>query len=154
MASAHLLAIERAKEAAIGPFIVSATTPFTAADLSALGSDAGAVVRALFPESESLFAERGWRFFQTIDRVYSNRRAREALGWEPRHDFRHVLDCLSQGRDCRSELALAVGAKGYHDEAFPDGPYPVRGSAFGRDRGLGGLETDLAVRPVAERLGG
>jgi UDP-glucose 4-epimerase len=125
MASAHLLATERAGEAGIGPFIVSATTPFTAADLAALGSDAGAVVRALYPESEALFAAHGWRFLEVVDRVYSNRRTREALGWEPRYDFRHVLDCLAEGRDFRSVLALAVGAKGYHDEVFADGPYPV-----------------------------
>ncbi len=125
MASAHLLAIERAREVGVGPFIVSATTPFAAADLPGLGRDAGAVVRALYPDSERLFTERGWRFFDGIDRVYSNRRAREALGWQPKYDFRHVLDCLAQGRDFRSELALAVGAKGYHDEAFADGPYPV-----------------------------
>ena len=125
MASAHLLAIERAAEAGIGPFIVSATTPFSEGDLPALGGDAGAVVRARFPESEALFAARGWRFFRTIDRVYSNRRAREALGWLPEYDFRHVLNCLAEGRDFRSELSLAVGAKGYHDEVFADGPYPV-----------------------------
>jgi UDP-glucose 4-epimerase len=125
MASAHLLAIDRAAEVGVGPFVVSATTPFGEADLPALGSDAGAVVRALFPESERLFAERGWRFFQTIDRVYSNRRAREVLGWQPKHDFHHVLECLAQGRDWRSELTLAVGSKGYHDEVFAEGPYPV-----------------------------
>ena len=125
MASAHLLAIERAAEAGVGPFIVSATTPFTEADLAALGRDAAEVVRALYPEAEALFAERGWRFLAAIDRVYSNRRAREVLGWEPRHDFRHVLDCLAQGRDFRSELARAVGSKGYHDQVFADGPYPV-----------------------------
>jgi UDP-glucose 4-epimerase len=125
MASAHLLAIERAKEAGVGPFIVSATTPFHEGDLAELGRDAGAVVRSLYPESEALFAARGWRFFETIDRVYSSRRAQEALGWRPKYGFRHVLDCLAQGRDFRSELALAVGAKGYHDEVFADGPYPV-----------------------------
>jgi UDP-glucose 4-epimerase len=125
MASAHLLAIERAGEAGVGPFIVSATTPFTEADLAGLGRDAGAIVRARYPESEPLFAEQGWHFFTAIDRVYSNRRACEALGWRPRYDFRHVLDCLAKGRDFRSDLALAVGAKGYHDQAFVDGPYPV-----------------------------
>ncbi|MBO9577123.1 MAG: NAD(P)-dependent oxidoreductase, partial [Sphingobium sp.] len=97
MASAHLLAIERAAEVGIGPFIVSATTPFTEVDLPALGRDAGAVVRALYPESGALFAARGWRFFTAVDRVYSNRRAREALGWRPKHDFGHVLECLAQG---------------------------------------------------------
>jgi len=125
MASAHLLAIERATEVDVGPFIVSATTPFTEGDLADLGGDAGAVVRRLYPESAALFAERGWRFFGAIDRVYANRRARDALGWQPEYDFRHVLDCLAEGRDFRSELAQAVGTKGYHDQVFADGPYPV-----------------------------
>ena len=125
MASAHLLAIERAAEIGVGPFIVSATTPFGEADLPALGRDAGAVIRALYPDSEALFAQHGWRFPETLDRVYSNRRAREALGWKPRYDFRHVLDCLARGRDFRSDLSLAVGAKGYHEQVFADGPYPV-----------------------------
>jgi nucleoside-diphosphate-sugar epimerase len=63
--------------------------------------------------------------FSTIGRVCDNRRASDALGWEPRYDFRHVLDCLEEGCDFRSSLALAVGAKGYHDEVFTDGPYPI-----------------------------
>jgi len=29
------------------------------------------------------------------------------------------------GRDFRSPLAQAVGIKGYHDEAFVEGPYPI-----------------------------
>lgn len=125
MAAAHLAAVERADEIWFGTFIVSATTPFTPADLATLHRDAGAVIRARFPAAEALFAARGWRFLPAIDRVYDNRRARAALGWKPRCDFRHVLDCLAAGRDFRSELAHAVGAKGYHDETFADGPYPV-----------------------------
>ena len=125
IAGAHLLAIERAAEAGIGPFIVSATTPFTEADLPALGRDAGAVVRALYPESEALFAARGWRFFEAIDRVYSNRRAREVLGWRPKCDFRHVLECLAAGARLPQRAGAAVGSKGYHDEAFAEEPYPV-----------------------------
>lgn len=125
MAAAHLAAIERAAAIGFGMFIVSATTPFTRDDLAQLHGNAGAVIRARFPESEALFAERGWRFLPAIDRVYDNRRAREALGWRPRYDFHHALDCLAAGLDFRSELARAVGAKGYHDEVFADGPYPV-----------------------------
>lgn len=125
MASAHLAAVERAAAIGFGKFIVSATTPFKRADLQRLHGDAGAVIRARFPESEALFAARGWQFFPMIDRVYDNRRAREALGWEPRYNFRHMLDCLADGRDFRSELARAVGAKGYHGEVFAEGPYPV-----------------------------
>jgi UDP-glucose 4-epimerase len=63
--------------------------------------------------------------FPAIGRVYDNRRAREALRWKPRYDFCHVLGCLAEGRDFRSSLARAIGAKGYHDEVFAEGPYPV-----------------------------
>jgi hypothetical protein len=62
--------------------------------------------------------------FGVIDRVYVNDRARAALGWRPRYDFRTVLDRLKAGQDPRSPLAQAVGAKGYH--AVPTGPYTVR----------------------------
>ena len=96
-----------------GMFIVSATTPFTRDDLPALRSDPAAVLRARFPQSEALFAAQ------------DNARARAALGWWPCCDFRHVLDSLAAGGDFGSELARAVGANGYHDEVFGDGPYPM-----------------------------
>lgn len=52
-----------------------------------------------------------------IDRVYVNERARRELGWRPRHDFARVLARLPAGEDPRSELARAVGSKGYHRRA-------------------------------------
>jgi UDP-glucose 4-epimerase len=124
MVGAHRLALERAAEIGFGRYIVSATTPFTRDDLAELRADAPAVVRRLFPDYEAIYAERGWRMFPSLDRVYSNARAREELGWSPRHDFRHALDRLAAGEDPRSELALAVGAKGYHAEST--GVYTVR----------------------------
>jgi len=33
------------------------------------------------------------------------------------------------GRDFRSELSLEVGVKGYHNEVFEEGPYPVNPEA-------------------------
>lgn len=124
MASAHLRAVERAPEIGFGRYIVSATTPFTRDDLAELRADAPAVVRRLFPDYEAIYAERGWRMFPSIDRVYDNTRAREELGWSPRWDFRHALDRLAAGEEPRSELAVMVGAKGYH--AAPHGVYTVR----------------------------
>jgi hypothetical protein len=52
--------------------------------------------------------------FPSIDRVYVNERARTDLGWTPRYDFAHALALLRAGEEPRSELAAAVGAKGYH----------------------------------------
>jgi UDP-glucose 4-epimerase len=124
MASAHRLALERAGEIGFGRYIVSATTPFTRDNLAELRADAPAVVRRLFPDYEEIYAERGWSMFPSIDRVYDNTRAREELGWSPRYDFRHALDLLAAGEEPRSELALTVGMKGYHD--VPTGVYTVR----------------------------
>jgi UDP-glucose 4-epimerase len=124
MVEAHRLALERAGEIGFGKFIVSATTPFTRGDLAELRADAPAVVRRLAPDYEAIYAERGWSMFPSIDRVYDNSRAREELGWEPRWDFRRALDRVAAGEEPRSELALTIGMKGYHD--VPTGVYTVR----------------------------
>ena len=124
VADAHLLAMAGAPAIGFGRYIISATTPFTPADRAGLGRDAPAVVRRLFPDADAEYARRGWAMFPVIDRVYVNDRARAALGWRPRYDFRGVLDRLKAGQDPRSPLARAVGAKGYH--AVPTGPYTVR----------------------------
>jgi nucleoside-diphosphate-sugar epimerase len=121
VADAHLRAMARAAEIGFGKYIVSATTPFTPADLAALRDDAPSVVRRLFPDYEAEYARRRWRMFPSIGRVYVNARTRADLGWEPRYDFRSVLDALKRGEDPSSPLARAIGAKGYHDR--PTGVY-------------------------------
>ncbi|MGJ7583177.1 NAD-dependent epimerase/dehydratase family protein, partial [Variovorax sp. RHLX14] len=122
---AHLLAAARAPALGFGSYIVSATTPFARDDLPMLRESAPRVLRRLFPECEALYAKQGWKLPAQLDRVYVNALARRYLGWQPRHDFAHVLQCLREGRDFRSQLARDVGSKGYHAEAFDEGPYPV-----------------------------
>jgi nucleoside-diphosphate-sugar epimerase len=122
--SAHLLAAERAPAIGFGRYIVSATTPFTGADLAGLRRDAPAVVWRLFPEARAEYERRGWRMFPQLDRVYVNARARAELGWQPRYDFRHVLGLLQAGEDPRSPLARDVATKGYHEVST--GVYTVR----------------------------
>jgi UDP-glucose 4-epimerase len=117
--AAHRLAVERAAEIGFGRYIVSATKPFGRDELAELRADAPAVVRRIYPEVDQLYAANGWRLFPSLDRVYVNERARSALGWTPKHDFRRVLDCLTRGEDFRSELARAVGVKGYHRDSPP-----------------------------------
>ena len=65
--------------------------------------------------------------FQGIDRVYVNMKARTELGWTPKYDFGHVVNQLKAGEPIGSELARTVGIKGYHNEIFEEGPYPVEG---------------------------
>jgi len=123
--SAHLRALERAAEIGFGRYIVSATSPFDQDDLPTLHRNAEAVILRHYPEAKGLFDAQGWRFLPEIDRVYVNARARADLGWVPRHDFAHVLACLRAGIDFRSPLAMEVGSKGYHEELFAEGPFPV-----------------------------
>jgi len=125
VAKAHLLAVERAPALGFGRYILCATTPFAPEDLALLHRDAPAVLRRLFPSFEALYGARGWRMFPRVDRVYVNALARHELGWQPRHHFAHVLNCLAADRDFRSPLAVAVGAKGYHATSFGEMPYPV-----------------------------
>jgi UDP-glucose 4-epimerase len=124
LVTVHRLAVERAPAIGFGRYIVTATTPFGRDDLAALRADAPAVVRRLLPGYEAVYAERGWRMFPSIERVYVNERARAELGWEPRYDFGYAVERLRAGDDARSELARIVGAKGYH--AATTGPYTVR----------------------------
>jgi len=123
--SAHLLAVRHAPSLGFRRYIVSATTPFTPDDLAALRLDAPDVVRRRVPGYEAEYTRRRWTMAPSIHRVYVNARARAELGWRPRHDFAFVIEALAAGRDFRSPLARLVGAKGYHAQAFADGPYPV-----------------------------
>lgn len=119
------LAMERARSIGFGRYIISAPTPFRPSDADELRCDLPSVLRRYFPDAHARFAARGWSLFPGIDRVYDSALAQRELGWRPRHDFAHVMESLRDGRDFRSALALAVGSKGYHDQIFADGPYPV-----------------------------
>jgi UDP-glucose 4-epimerase len=122
--TAHRLALERAPEVGFGRYIVSATTPFTRDDLAELRRDAAAVVRRRVPEAEEVFAARGWRLPDSLDRVYVNDRARTELGWEPVWDFGRALAAVAAGEPPRSALTALIGAKGYHAETT--GVYTTR----------------------------
>ena len=123
--SAHVVAVKHARGIGFGRYIISATIPFLPDDLPDLRADAPRVVQRRVPDYEAEYERRGWRMFPSIDRVYVNERARNDLGWQPRYDFRTIIDRLRAGEDLRSPLARLVGSKGYHAEAFFEGPYPI-----------------------------
>jgi UDP-glucose 4-epimerase len=123
--SAHLAAVQKAKSIGFGTYIISATTPFTKTDLLDLRLHAADVVKHLFPEYIEIYEQFGWKMFPSLDRVYVNERARTELGWQPKYDFKHILELLKTSTDLRSRLAVQIGVKGYHAEKFTEGPYPV-----------------------------
>jgi len=125
---AHLCALERAHAIGFDRFIISATTPFQYEDLRELRTNAPAVLARRVPEYAAVYAKLDWKMFAGIDRVYINAKARQLLGWKPRHDFREIIARIGRGEDPRSALAIQIGAKGYHDETFEHGPYPVEHS--------------------------
>lgn len=123
--TAHLAALARAGDIGFGRYIISATTPFAREDMARLRQDPAAVVARCFADFEKVYAGRGYRMFADIDRVYVNACARAVLGWRPRYDFAAVLGQLARGEPIGSDLARAVGRKGYHGKVFAEGPYPV-----------------------------
>ena len=123
--SAHMLAANRAPAIGFCRYIISATTPFLPDDLRDLRADGPLVVRRRVPGYEAEYKRRGWKMFPSIERVYVNDRARNDLDWQPRFDFAAVIKSLKAEDDPRSRLARIIGSKGYHAEAFVEGPYPV-----------------------------
>lgn len=128
-AEACLLAVANAPAIGFDRFVISATTPFGRGDAEALGRDPGPVLARLVPEFADLFRERGWRLPERFDRVYDNALARDRLGWAPAHDFRSAVAALAKGERPFSALTYEIGAKGYHDRIFEDGPFPVEEDA-------------------------
>lgn len=122
---AHLLAMNKAKDLGFGRYIISATTPFSQADLMGLQKKAHDVVSGIYPDFDKIYARQSWAMFSKLDRVYVNEQARRDLGWQPKYDFRHVLDSIKTGADFFSPLARQVGSKVYHDRAFGEGLYPA-----------------------------
>jgi UDP-glucose 4-epimerase len=112
---AHLLAAEKAKEIGFSRYIISATSPFTKADLQELRTNAPAVVQRVAPAYAELYYRLGWTMFPEIDRVYVNEKAQRELGWNPIYDFTYILKRLEAGNELTSPLAKVIGIKGYHE---------------------------------------
>lgn len=123
--AAHRLALERAPALGFERFIISATTPFHRDDLIDLRVDAAAVVQRRCPDHQAEYDRRGWRLPPSIDRVCVNDHARKRLGWCPRWSFGSNIERLRSDQPIMSPLASSIGVKGYHDQVFADGPYPV-----------------------------
>jgi len=123
--SAHVAAMRYAAKIGFGRYIISATIPFAREDMAALRQNPSALVARRFPDFEKIYGQANFKMFPSLDRVYVNRKAVEELGWTPRWDFGRVLAQIAGSDPIGSDLARQVGSKGYHQECFTEGPYPV-----------------------------
>lgn len=123
--TAHLLAMERARDVGFRRYVISATTPFSRDDAPRLRRDAPAVLRERFATFEREYEHRGWKMFPSVDRVYDNALARSELGWTPRWTFGYALEHLASGDEIRSGLAKSIGFKGYHAGKLTGEMYPT-----------------------------
>jgi UDP-glucose 4-epimerase len=102
-AEAHVLALGQAPRIGFDRLIVSAPTPFRPEDCEELIADAPAAVARYFPDYPSLYRQRGWTMFRSIDRVYSAKRAEEVLGFRCRTTFAEVLESLRRREGARGQ---------------------------------------------------
>lgn len=123
--SAHELALEKAPTLPYDHYIISATSPFQREDTEQLSRDAASVLQRRAPEFLQACERFDWRPYPAFDRVYDNHKARQELGWAPQWDYRKVIAGSRSDYWHRSDLALSIGRKGYHDQEFEDGPFPV-----------------------------
>ena len=82
----------------LGAFNVESALPFDETDGRALREDPLAAIARHWPDAPALLAGAGVEPWGPINEVYDIARAREGLGWEPRHGFASFLDALRQGR--------------------------------------------------------
>jgi nucleoside-diphosphate-sugar epimerase len=91
--------------------------------LPQLRTDASAVFQLRAPVAAAVWAERGWRFPSTLDRVYVNARARRELGWRPRFDLDAIAQMVATDGTVRTPMTQRVGAKEYIASSYHRGTF-------------------------------
>ncbi len=89
-AMAHLLALEKDFDA-FEIYNISNDTPFQKQDLKTLYINPEKVICKYYPDAKRIFEEKGWKFLETIDRVYSIEKAKAQLNYRPINNFDNFL---------------------------------------------------------------
>jgi len=92
-ADAHILAVHALTEG-YDVFNISALSPFAEEETEQLLLDAPGVLIRHFPALDKIFLKRGWKFPQSIDRVYVTDKAVERLKFNPKFNFEELLKSL------------------------------------------------------------
>lgn len=83
-----------------------------------LRTDAATQFACRAPLAAAVWAQRGRRFPDRLDRVYVNTRARHHLGWRPRFDLNSIAARIARGDPVQTPLSQLVGAKEYAGSSY------------------------------------
>ncbi|MBW8725413.1 MAG: NAD(P)-dependent oxidoreductase [Inquilinus limosus] len=90
VATAHILAADRTDSSTV-VLNIAAASPFLPEDCAGLRRDPRPALRRRHPFVEGAYRQLGWRLPATIDRVTAIDAARQAIGYDPQHNFREAL---------------------------------------------------------------
>lgn len=72
-------------------FNISAGSPFSRDETILLKHSPREVILKHYPEAENIYQSKGWKFPESIDRVYSCDKAKRCLGYKPQYTFEYLL---------------------------------------------------------------
>lgn len=72
-------------------FNIASTSPFSVKDLKALKHNPIEVINKLYPEAIDIYKKRNWLFPESIDRVYSVKKAKDILGYRAKYTFDYLI---------------------------------------------------------------
>lgn len=82
----HLLALEK-KFDLFQIYNISNESPFKREDLVDLYKNPKKVMSKYYPDIEKIYADKNWKFLESIDRVYSIEKAKKELNYNPTKNF-------------------------------------------------------------------
>lgn len=97
-ARAHLAALDAPTGLGFQTFVLSAPPPFVREDAAELVRNAPGAIARHHPDAAELYAQRGWKLPDTIDRVYDPAKAERLLGFRAHTDFAAILQALRADR--------------------------------------------------------
>ncbi|MDC6363807.1 MULTISPECIES: NAD-dependent epimerase/dehydratase family protein [Flavobacteriaceae] len=97
VAEAHLLAAQLEKNKNFDVYLISADTPFLKTDSQLLFENPEAVIRMRHPLLAKELDKRGWKFPESIDRVYDSSYSQKILGWRPKNGPLEVFKQFDNG---------------------------------------------------------
>lgn len=91
VAEAHILAAKLTKDKFFDIYVISGNTPFIKSDCQMLFENPELVIRERQPLLANEFDKRGWKFPDSIDRVYDSSYAQRTLNWKSKRDSLDVI---------------------------------------------------------------